>query len=125
MLGLLEDYRLRVPTGFPRPGLAVYLLGETLAELGGSEFAEAVLGVVAGQPPALDLEREAALLRFLRTAARARRWSRARHDCGDGGIAIALAESAIEGGARVRRDGAGRPAGARRALQRVGLHGRS
>src|SRR5512134_2290891 len=45
MLGLLRDHRLRVPTGFPRPGLAIYLLGETLAELGGSEFAETVLGV--------------------------------------------------------------------------------
>ena len=49
MLGLLEDYRLRVPTAFPRAGLAIYLLGETFAELGGSEFADAVLGVVAGQ----------------------------------------------------------------------------
>ena len=96
MLGLLADHRLRVPTGFPRPGLAVYLLGETLAELGGSEFAEAVLGVVAGQPPRLDLDREAALLRFLRTAA-GETLVASGHDCGDGGIAIALAESAIEG----------------------------
>ncbi|HEY8018633.1 MAG TPA: phosphoribosylformylglycinamidine synthase subunit PurL [Actinomycetota bacterium] len=96
MLGLLADHRLRVPTGFPRPGLAVYLLGETLAELGGSEFAEAVLGVVAGQPPRLDLDREAALLRFLRAAA-GETLVASGHDCGDGGIAIALAESAIEG----------------------------
>ena len=96
MLGLLADHRLRVPTGFPRPGLAVYLLGETLAELGGSEFAEAVLGVVAGQPPRLDLEREAGLLRLLRAAA-SETVLASGHDCGDGGIAIALAESAIEG----------------------------
>ncbi len=96
MLGLLADHRLRVPTGFPRSGLAVYLLGETLAELGGSEFAESVLGVVAGQPPRLDLEREAALLRFLQAAA-AETLLASGHDCGDGGIAIALAESAIEG----------------------------
>jgi len=97
MLGLLQDHRLRVPTGFPRPGLAVYLLGETLAELGGSEFAEAVLGVVAGEPPRLDLEAEAALLRFLRDAA-AETLLASGHDCGDGGISIALAEAAIEGG---------------------------
>jgi phosphoribosylformylglycinamidine synthase len=97
MLGLLRDHRLRVPTGFPRPGLAIYLLGETLAELGGSEFAEAVLGVVAGQPPRLDLDREAALLRCLQAAA-AEALLASGHDCGDGGIAIALAESAIEGG---------------------------
>ncbi len=96
MLGLLNDHRLRVPTGFPRPGLAVYLLGETFAELGGSEFAEAVLGVVAGQPPRLDLDAEAALLRFLQAAA-AETLLASGHDCGDGGIGIALAESAIEG----------------------------
>ena len=46
MLGLLPDYRLRVPSAFPGPGLAIYLVGETAAELGGSEFAEAVLGSV-------------------------------------------------------------------------------
>jgi phosphoribosylformylglycinamidine synthase II len=97
MLGLLQDHRLRVPTGFTRPGLAVYLLGETLPELGGSEFADVVLSVVGGQPPRLDLEREASLLRFLRAAA-AEAVLGSGHDCGDGGIAIALAEAAIEGG---------------------------
>ena len=97
MLGLLADHRLRVPTGFPRPGLAVYLLGETLAELGGSEFAEAVLGVVAGQPPRLDLEREAGAPATSCRAAAAETLLASAHDCGDGGIAIALAESAIEG----------------------------
>ncbi|MEA2555031.1 MAG: phosphoribosylformylglycinamidine synthase subunit PurL, partial [Actinomycetota bacterium] len=50
MLGLLADYRMRVLTGFPRGGLAVYQLGETFAELGGGEFAEVVLGVVGGKP---------------------------------------------------------------------------
>jgi phosphoribosylformylglycinamidine synthase len=96
MLGLLRDHRLRVPTGFPRPGLAVYLVGETLAELGGSEFADRVLGVVAGQPPRLDLEREATLLRFLQRAA-GETLLASGHDCSDGGLAVALAEAAIEG----------------------------
>jgi phosphoribosylformylglycinamidine synthase II len=97
MLGVLPDHRLRVPTGFPRGGLAIYLLGETFAELGGSEFAEAVLGVVAGRPPALDLEREAALIRLLVAAAEDDLLASA-HDCSDGGLAVALAEAAIEGG---------------------------
>jgi phosphoribosylformylglycinamidine synthase len=97
MVGLLEDYRLRVPSGFPQAGLAVYLIGETFPELGGSEFAEAVLGLVDGEPPALDLERERALQALLIEAASADVLSSA-HDCGDGGLAIALVESAIEGG---------------------------
>jgi phosphoribosylformylglycinamidine synthase II len=97
MLGVLEDYRLRVPTGFPRSGLAVYVLGETYGELGGGEFAEAVLGLVSGRPPALDLEAEAALHRFLIAAARDDLLA-SGHDCSDGGLSIALAESAILGG---------------------------
>ena len=96
MLGLLEDYRLRVRAVLPGSGHMVYLAGETMAELGGSEFAETVLGVVAGRPPALDLEREAALQRLLVEGA-ARDLVAAAHDCGDGGLAIALAEAAIAG----------------------------
>ncbi len=97
MLGLLADHRLRVPTGFPRAGLAVYLLGETFAELGGSEFAEAVLGHLGGRPPALDLGSERALIDLLVEAA-SRDVLASAHDLGDGGLAIALVESAIEGG---------------------------
>jgi phosphoribosylformylglycinamidine synthase subunit PurL len=97
VLGSLADYRLRVPSGFPSPGLAVYLLGESFAELGGSEFAETVLGVVAGTPPALDLEAERRLQDLLHEAATADLLASA-HDCSDGGVAIALAECAIVDG---------------------------
>jgi len=94
MLGLLSDYRLRVPLGFPRPGLLIYLLGETGPELGGSEFAERVLGQVAGMPPAMDLAKERALLDLLVAAAGDALLSSA-HDCADGGLAVALTECAI------------------------------
>jgi phosphoribosylformylglycinamidine synthase II len=97
MLGLLSDHRLRVPGGFPRPGLAIYLLGETFAELGGSEFAQTVLGITGGRPPALDLRRELALLRLLEEAA-AETLLASAHDCSDGGLAVALVECAIAGG---------------------------
>ena len=97
MLGLLEDYRLRVPTAFGLPGLAIYLLGDSFAELGGSEFAEVILGMVAGRPPALDLGRERSLHTLLREAAAADMLASA-HDCGDGGLATALVECAIAGG---------------------------
>jgi phosphoribosylformylglycinamidine synthase len=97
VLGSLADYRLRVPSGFPSPGLAVYLLGESFAELGGSEYAETVLGVVAGAPPALDLQAERRLQDLLQEAASGDLLASA-HDCSDGGIAVALAESAILGG---------------------------
>jgi phosphoribosylformylglycinamidine synthase subunit PurL len=97
VLGSLADYRLRVPSGFPSPALGVYLLGESFAELGGSEFAETVLGVVAGTPPALDLEAERRLQDLLHEAAGSDLLASA-HDCSDGGVAVALAECAILGG---------------------------
>src|SRR4029453_8353034 len=50
-----------------------------------------------GRPPALDLERERGLQRLLIDAARTDLLESA-HDCSEGGIAIALAESAIAGG---------------------------
>ncbi|MGZ5305824.1 MAG: phosphoribosylformylglycinamidine synthase subunit PurL, partial [Actinomycetota bacterium] len=97
MLGLLHDHRLRVPTGFVRAGLSICVLGETFAELGGSEFADVVLGVIAGRPPALDLERERALHGLLHEAAESDLLVCA-HDCGDGGLAVTLAEQAVLGG---------------------------
>ncbi|MGH2660727.1 MAG: AIR synthase-related protein, partial [Actinomycetota bacterium] len=96
MLGLIEDYRLLVRPDFPGPGLLVYLLGETFPELGGSEFAEVVLGKVSGRPPALDFAREAALHRALIGGASGDVLASA-HDCSDGGLAVALAESAMAG----------------------------
>jgi phosphoribosylformylglycinamidine synthase II len=95
MLGLIEDHRLAVRHPLDE-GTVVYLLGETFPELGGSEFAEVVLGVVSGRPPALDVNRERRLHGLLIEGARMD-LLRSAHDCGDGGLAVALAESAIAG----------------------------
>jgi phosphoribosylformylglycinamidine synthase len=97
MLGVLDDYRLLLRPGFPSGGLAVYLLGATFRELGGSELAEAVLGKVSGRPPALDLEAESRLHQLLYGCAREDLLASA-HDCSEGGVAVALAESALAGG---------------------------
>ncbi len=101
MLGLLEDYRLRLGIGFPDADLLVYLLGATRAELGGSQYAETVLGMVSGPPPALDLDAEGRLIDLLVRAAGADLLASA-HDCSEGGLAIAVAEAAIAGDVGVR-----------------------
>jgi phosphoribosylformylglycinamidine synthase len=95
MLGLIEDYRLALRPAFG-PGQVVYLLGETFAELGGSEYAEVVLGKISGRPPALDLEAEGRLHRLLYDLS-ARDIAASAHDCSDGGLAVTLAECAIAG----------------------------
>ncbi|HZA61151.1 MAG TPA: phosphoribosylformylglycinamidine synthase subunit PurL [Actinomycetota bacterium] len=95
MLGVIDDYRLSPRPAFG-PGQVVYLLGETFAEVGGSEYAEVMLGKVSGMPPGLDFEREAALHRLLVDAA-SRNVLAAAQDCADGGVAVALAELALGG----------------------------
>jgi phosphoribosylformylglycinamidine synthase II len=97
MIGLIDDYRLLIRPGFTAPGLTIYAVGHTLAELGGSEFAEVVLGKVSGRPPTLDLEAEGRLHRFLHECSRQDLLS-SGHDLSDGGLAVALAECAISGG---------------------------
>ena len=68
-----------------------------LAAFGSSEYANAVLGGVWGTPPPLDLEAEADLQRLLVALAASGLVHSAR-DISDGGIAVALAQSAIQSG---------------------------
>jgi phosphoribosylformylglycinamidine synthase len=96
VVGLLDDYRLSLRPGFPEDGLAIYLLGATRSEVGGSEYAEVVLGKVTGRPPSLDLEAEAGMHRLLVELAR-RDVLASCHDLSEGGLAVALAECAISG----------------------------
>ncbi|MEW6307841.1 MAG: phosphoribosylformylglycinamidine synthase subunit PurL [Bacillota bacterium] len=104
MLGLLTDVNRICGTGFRRTGDCLFLLGETRAELGGGEYLHVVHGLVAGDPPDLDLAREAALQAAVREAI-AQGLLASAHDLSDGGLAVALAESclAAAGGARGAR----------------------
>ena len=65
VVGLIEDARNVGRRIFQAGGDVVVLLGESRAELGGSEYLKIVHGLVRGVPPALDLTREAALQRLL------------------------------------------------------------
>ena len=97
VLGVIEDVRRRVACGFAAAGDAVYLLGETRDEFGGSEWAHVVHGHLGGRPPAVDLERERVLAAVLTAASREGMFA-AAHDLSDGGLAQALVESCLIGG---------------------------
>jgi phosphoribosylformylglycinamidine synthase len=97
VVGLIED-SLRVLTRtFKAGGDAVILLGDDRGELGGSEYLKVIHGLVRGDAPALDLAREAALLKLV-TDAGAAGVLRSAHDCSDGGVAVTLAESCFDTG---------------------------
>jgi len=96
VVGLLEDASTVVPRSFQCKGDAVYLLGETKAELGGSALVKLRCGRVAGRPPAIDLLAEKRLIGFM-VAAAGQRVLASAHDCSEGGLAVALAECCFAG----------------------------
>ncbi|WP_028648844.1 phosphoribosylformylglycinamidine synthase subunit PurL [Nocardiopsis sp. CNT312] len=101
VLGVIDDVRNRLRSGLRTDGATVFLLGETRAEFGGSAWADVVHGHLGGLPPRVDLAAEAALGEVLAAAAD-RGLADAAHDLSDGGLAVALAESALHGGRGVR-----------------------
>jgi phosphoribosylformylglycinamidine synthase len=94
MVGLIEDVDDVVGGTFRAPGDAIVLLGEPTDELGASEYLSRIHGMTVGAPPRCDLERERALVDTLVEAIGAG-FVRSAHDCSDGGLATALAESAV------------------------------
>lgn len=97
MVGLVHDTDHITTQGFKAEGDVIFLVGETKAELGGSEFQAVVHGVSEGRPPELDLNVEKKLLNGVLGAIQSGLVQSA-HDLAEGGLAVALAESSISGG---------------------------
>lgn len=97
MVGAIDDVAKAVPAGFRRAGSSVVLLGETMDELGGSEYLATVHDVEAGRPPRFNAEAEKRLIALLVEAAREGHMLSA-HDCAEGGLGIALAENVLQCG---------------------------
>jgi len=107
MLGVLDAPGSNVGLAFRADGDAIVLLGPTSEDdLGGSEYAKVVNGTIGGRPPMLDMESEKALHVLLRDATQ-RGVLRSSHDVSSGGLAVALAESAIAGKRGFRVDSMG------------------
>lgn len=110
MVGLVHDVDHITTQGFKSEGDHILVLGETLAELGGSEFQAVVHGVTEGRPPQIDLDTEKRLLETVLGAIQ-KGLVKSAHDLAEGGLAVALAESCISGnvGAKVQLETGLRP----------------
>ncbi|HWO73600.1 MAG TPA: phosphoribosylformylglycinamidine synthase subunit PurL [Dehalococcoidia bacterium] len=108
-LGVLDDARRAVQSGFLAAGDVVYLIGAAAekregddvlvgeaVELAGSEYLRQFHGLVAGSPR-IDLALEARVQRVLVEAASAG-LLRSAHDCSHGGLMVALAEACLAHG---------------------------
>ncbi len=109
VVGVIDEVEKSASFEFRGLGRSVVLLRGTEpgdatdaeAEFGSSEYAKEILGAVWGFPPALELEKEAALQKCIIELIR-RGLVESAHDCSDGGLAVALAESAFPNGVGAR-----------------------
>jgi phosphoribosylformylglycinamidine synthase len=114
MVGLIPDITKVCGQAWQHEGDLIYLLGQsnnidgrgrsrttptldelcTTPRLGGSEYLAVIHDTVAGQPPVVDFELERKVQESCRYGIR-QGWIKSAHDCAEGGLAVALAESCI------------------------------
>ena len=94
MVGLIEDVERTMTQWFKQEGDEIILLGTQREDLGGSEYLKVIHAREQGSPPYLSLATEKALQDCLLSLTRGGLLQSA-HDCSDGGLAVALAESCI------------------------------
>ena len=99
MVGLIEDLSHVTTSEFKDDGDMIVVLGKTIGHIGGSEYLAIAQGVVGGDAPSIDLECERrahlACLSAIRNG-----MIKSAHDCSEGGLAVAIAESCILGEGR-------------------------
>jgi len=100
MLGILDDVNRRCGSAFREEGDILVLLGvpaDPAGGLGGSEYLATIHNKEAGAPPRVDLAAEKRLHDCVVDAIQQGLLASA-HDCSDGGLAVCLAECAMQGG---------------------------
>lgn len=99
MLGMVNNINIHCTMSFKDEGDMVFLLGNfspvMVEGIGGSEYLELVHGLVRGRP-AIDLDLERRVQRCCLESIR-RGFIKSAHDCSEGGLAVAIAESCITG----------------------------
>ena len=94
MVGLIEDLSHITTQEFKAVGDFVYLVGETKADFNGTEIQKMQKGLIEGKLMDFDLAVEKANQDLVLSAIKADLVASA-HDCAEGGLAVAVAESAF------------------------------
>lgn len=94
MVGLIEDCNNIMTSYFKNEDDLIYVLGDDFEEIGGSEYLKVIHGVVAGEPPKIDLIKEKQLHEIVLELINQKLINSA-HDVSDGGIITALAECCV------------------------------
>ncbi|TWU34400.1 phosphoribosylformylglycinamidine synthase subunit PurL [Novipirellula artificiosorum] len=95
-MGQIDDVGHAVTMDAKQAGNAVFLIGETKSELGGSHLL-LELGISGGQVPTVDQPLAKITFDAMYQAIK-NRWVRSCHDLSEGGLAVAATEMAMAGG---------------------------
>ena len=96
MLGLMEDPAHRMTMNFKNEGDLIYLIGASSNDIASSEYLYSYRGIKASPAPYFLFEDEWRVQEGIKTMIRSG-WIQSAHDVSDGGLFIALAESAMTG----------------------------
>ena len=99
MVGLIKDKSKTVTQYFKNTGDVIVLLGKNKEEIGGSEYLKTIHGLKRGKCPEINLNLEKRVQKTVQEAI-GRGLVRSAHDCSEGGLAVALAESCISNPAK-------------------------
>lgn len=92
VVGLIEDQTKTMTQGFKKAGHCIGLIGFTMEELGGSEYLKVLFDKNEGKLPVLDRKHEKQVQEFCLELIE-KGLIQSAHDCSEGGLAIAVAES--------------------------------
>ena len=97
VVGLVEDQKQIMTQGFKKSGDQIALIGFTMEELGGTEYLKTMFDRSEGKPPVLDRKHEKQVQGFCLELIQ-KGFISSAHDCSEGGLAIAVAESCFSYG---------------------------
>lgn len=94
MIGLLDNKNHHTTLAFKEKGHMIYLIGKSVNDIASSEYLYSYHGIKASPAPYFNLEEEFEVQRVVRELI-ARNLIQSAHDVSDGGLFIALLESAM------------------------------
>jgi phosphoribosylformylglycinamidine synthase subunit PurL len=96
MIGLIEDIANKMTMHFKQNGDTIYVLGKQVNDIACSEYLEKICGIAQSPAPYFDLNEEYAVQQLVLQLIDEKIINSA-HDCAEGGLFIALIESAMAG----------------------------
>jgi phosphoribosylformylglycinamidine synthase II len=97
MLGVMDDTSNLMTLDFKQPGDLIYLIGESVNDIASSQYLASYHKILKAPAPYFDLDKEYAMHQVVKELIK-HKVVQSAHDVADGGLYIALVESAMPNG---------------------------